>query len=238
LDVVYHAEPKDNVRRALASTINSMAQRFIILHEIGHHENGDFQNSFNPYGVFFNMAHKNNDGLPLNTRQEIETNADLYAAAHILNEFDVIKEIFCTNLALDLYDADVFSIILTSIFLVYLVLPKDDEAINYDDKNRYLPNIIRMIAVCLEICLKNKDRLDSVIMDGLTNFNEVEKDLYDQFVLKEDFIEPEVLKARQYGFYISMGVIDTVYRFCMIREERFDLYANEILSALGRFEFI
>jgi hypothetical protein len=237
LDVVYLIQPDDPHRQALASAIISLAQRFILLHEIGHHENGDFRNALKDSAIHYNMAINREDSMPQETRQAIEFEADMYAASHIFDDFHGIKESLCNMHALELDDEDIFSMLLSAVCLVFLVMPRDGEAFKSDNESKYLPSVLRMTMVCLTICMTNQDALTAAISETLANFTEDERKAYESHISDVHVVGMDTAEMKRFAHYASSSVGDNIKRYLWLRDEDVELFSNDFTETLGRFGF-
>ncbi len=135
----------DPVREAVGYMLANLAVRFIVYHEIGHHQNGDVKLVQERYHLFYQeRPNSSEDDAYHSERQRMELEADAYAIRLLVTNMKELMErwIDITEIALDA--PAVVRLIVSALVLIQENLSADvfsPEEINRSD---YLPGIVRI----------------------------------------------------------------------------------------------
>ena len=151
----------DNERRNTGYIIAALAIKYIVYHEIGHHELGHL-NKYNQVfgldcGETGKVMHKK---LSPDEYKLIETKADIYAVQEIVREFDILLERWNPLFEVPLGHLELALLLITALVIVKESLDEIILSINDIDSNVYPPTIVRLVISLQTIIGTDKQILD------------------------------------------------------------------------------
>ena len=136
----------DDERRNTGYMIASLAIKYMVYHEIGHHACGHLQTHREILGLDNGEA-----GRAIRTRLSpdefklIETEADTYAVQKLVSEFDELVERWNPYFEVPLGHLEMSLLLITALVIVKENLSEELFSLQEIDKSGYLPTIVRLI---------------------------------------------------------------------------------------------
>ena len=135
----------DSTREAVGYMIANLAVRFMLYHEIGHHEEGHVERLNDKYSLFCKEVSNDKERIELEERKKMEFEADMYAMTQIVNDFEILAEIWGKVLNLEVTYSEMFQLLVPALVIVKENLCMDVHNNEQIENSFYLPNIIRVV---------------------------------------------------------------------------------------------
>ena len=135
----------DSTREAVGYMIANLAVRFMLYHEIGHHEEGHVERLNDKYSLFCKEVSNDKERIELEERKKMEFEADMYAMTQIVNDFEILAEIWGKVLNLEVTYSEMFQLLVPALVIVKENLGMDVHNNEQIENSFYLPNIIRVV---------------------------------------------------------------------------------------------
>ena len=135
----------DSTREAVGYMIANLAVRFMLYHEIEHHEEGHVKRFNDKYSLFCKEVSNDKERIELEERKKMEFEADMYAMTQIVNDFEILAEIWGKVLNLEVTYSEMFQLLVPALVIVKENLCMDVHNNEQIENSFYLPNIIRVV---------------------------------------------------------------------------------------------
>lgn len=135
----------DSTREAVGYMIANLAVRFMLYHEIEHHEEGHVKRFNDKYSLFCKEVSNDKERIELEERKKREFEADMYAMTQIVNDFEILAEIWGKVLNLEVTYSEMFQLLVPALVIVKENLCMDVHNNEQIENSFYLPNIIRVV---------------------------------------------------------------------------------------------
>ena len=158
----------DDERRKIGYIIASLALKYIVYHEIGHHVCGHLKKHKNVYGLEGGEnCEKIYSELSVNDHKKMELEADSFAVNKLIGEFDVLEDKWSTYFEVPLQHLELAMLFVTAQVIVKESLNEVLLSLQHIENSAYPPAIIRSIFAIVTV-LSNDARLLNEYREALT----------------------------------------------------------------------
>ncbi len=202
----------DNERRNIGYMITSLAIKFMVYHEIGHHEKGHLEKHSNVFGL--DLGEK---GIPkrgiisAEEYQEMEFEADLYAVSKLTSEYDELKQKWAPHVEVDLNNLAFTQLLIAALVIVKENLSSDVFSAEEMDRSKYPPKIVRLIYSAVAGIGCEYNYLIHQFADDLSKNTELKKALEADIGPIPENDEKKTMDALFYFFGYTILNVEEVY---------------------------
>ena len=196
----------DDERRKIGYIIASLAIKYIVYHEIGHHVCGHLKKHKNVYGLEGGEnCEKIYSELSANVHKKLELEADSFAVNMLISEFDVLEDKWSAYFEVPLQHLELAMLFVTALVIVKESLNEVLLSLQHIEKSAYPPAIIRSIFAIVTV-LSNDTRLLNEFREALaleTEYSDEADEVVEQSVNYSDSELGELLQQKMVEIFVT-----------------------------------
>lgn len=201
----------DPCRENLGYMIACLAIRFVVYHEVGHHENGHVKKLKEKYNLYYSeTSYTWISDEHLEERKRMELEADMYAVDMLIEKIDSLMESWSKYLDMDITYSEMFQLIVPALVIVKESLPTEVSRVEEIEKSYYLPNIIRISIIVMVIA--SQPHIKNVVYPDILELfteNEEFRVQFEELYGIKVFDDNSQLTKEAYEKYYSLMIADT-----------------------------